>query len=227
MTVERQIMLPKATVEHAMPGRLRVRIPELRHDASYFRSTVEKLAKHPEISALWANPVTASIVIQHQADLPAIRDIATKSEVFDLQEAPSSSALRSNGPTAQRPNGRSAQRRFSTANEKAATLATGDAASIGLMSLSALQAMRGYAVGPASENFWNAFGALRILNNPMVALVFGGLGLLQVMRGRWAGSATSLLFYAFAIRQIAGAGPRQDGRPNGPEHGRQAVLPQQ
>ena len=222
-------MLPKATVEHAMPGRLRVRIPELRHDASYFRSTVEKHAKHPEISALWANPVTASIVIQHQADLPAIRDIATKSEVFDLQEAPSSSsALRSNGPTAQRPDGRSAQGRSSSANENAATLATGDAASIGLMGLGALQAMRGYAVGPASENFWNAFGALRILNNPMVALVFGGLGLLQVMRGRWAGSATSLLFYAFAIRQIAAGSPRQGTyHPNGPERERRPVLPQQ
>jgi hypothetical protein len=206
-----------------MPGRLRVRIPELRHDASYFRSTIEKLAKYPEISALWANPVTGSIVIQHQADLPAIRDIATKSEAFDLQEAPPpSSALRSNGPAAQRPNGR-AQGRSATAD----TLAMGDAASVGLMGLGALQAIRGYAVGPATENFWNAFGALRILNNPMVALVFGGLGLLQLTRGRWAGSATSLLFYAFAIRQISGGRPRQDGRPNGPEHERQAVLTQQ
>ena len=213
-------MLPKATVEHVMPGRLRVRVSELRRDDSYFRSTVEKLSKSPEISALRANPVTGSIVIEHQADLPAIREIATKCEVFDLQEAPAPSpARRPDGP----------EWRKTTANERMAAVAGGDAASIGLMGLGAFQAMRGRAVGPATENFWNAYGALRILNNPMVALVFGGLGLLQLMRGRWAGSASSLLFYAFVIKQMSSGSSREERpyRPNGPERQRRAVVPLQ
>src|SRR5262245_57676128 len=119
-------MLPKATVEHVMPGRLRVRISELRRHVSYLSSTVEKLARCPQISALWATPVTGSIVIQHQSDLPAIRDITTKCEVFELQEARAPTpAPRSNGPTA--------KWRSSTMNEKAATPAAGDAASISLI----------------------------------------------------------------------------------------------
>ncbi|UVC19342.1 HAD-IC family P-type ATPase [Mesorhizobium onobrychidis] len=82
------------------------------------------------------------------------------------------------------------------------------AAAIGLIGLGAYRATQGNVFGPATENFWNAFGALRILNNPYIALVFGGLGLVQLARGRWAGSASSLLFYALVVRQISGLNVR-------------------
>lgn len=74
---------------------------------------------------------------------------------------------------------------------------------MGLTGLAFYQAMRGNVVGPATENFWNAFGGLRILNNSLIAFAFLGLGVLQLTRGRWAGSASSLLFYAFVLRQLS------------------------
>jgi hypothetical protein len=58
-------------------------------------------------------------------------------------------------------------------------------------------------LGSASENFWNAYGAYRIFHNSPVALVLGALGLWQLLRGQWLGSASSLLFYALVAQSLA------------------------
>lgn len=101
----------------------------------------------------------------------------------------------------------------------------GEAMGLGLFGLSAYQAARGQTFGPATENFWNAYGALRILNNPTIALIFAGLGAFQMTRGRWIGSATTLLFYALVIRQMCGLGFGIRWRPpspanSPPQHGK-------
>ncbi|TCU04849.1 hypothetical protein EV132_13831 [Rhizobium sullae] len=191
-------MLPTAVIEHLMPGRLRVRVPDRRGDVSYFRSVVEKLSERPEIAGLRANPMTGSILIRHEADPASIRAIATSSEVFDLQEA-----------SARRPRRVTDARNRQTADDGATASRASSGPAIGLMSLAFYQALRGNAVGPATENFWNAYGGLRILNSPLIAFVFCGLGFLQLMKGRWVGSASSLIFYAFVVRQLAGSGNSQ------------------
>jgi hypothetical protein len=197
-----RVMLPTATVEHSMSGRLRVRVSALRGDVSYFRSAIEKLSAYPEIAGLRANPMTGSIVIEHETDLPWIRKIAAEDGVFDLQEA-------SLPPPLPSPPGSNSVIRT---GRPAAMEGGSKAAAIGLIGLGAYRATRGDLFGPATENFWNAFGALRILNNPWIALVFGSLGFLQLTRGRWAGSASSLLFYALVVTQMSssnfGARPR-------------------
>lgn len=195
-------MLPTATIEHSMPGRLRVKVPHRRGDVSYFRSAMEKLSKHPKIAGLRANPVTGSILIQHETDLPSIRDIAAEGDLFDLQEQ--------SAPPTVRP-----ARAVRVSEGGSAALDGRRATAAGLAGLALVQAMRGNALGPASENLWNAYGGLRILNNPFIALVFCGLGLLQLTRGRWAGSATSLLFYAFVVRQLSIPSPRRADQPDG------------
>ncbi|TJW39655.1 MAG: hypothetical protein E5W83_30415 [Mesorhizobium sp.] len=191
-------MLPKATVEHTMSGRLRVRVSDFRGDVSYFRSAIDKLSNYPEIAGLRANPMTGSFIIEHKTDLPSIRKIAADGEVFDLQET-------SSPPPRQEPPPPSG----SMADDGTPALEEDIAAVIGLLGLAAYQATRGHGLGPATENFWNAFGALRILKNPFIALVFGGLGILQLTRGRWAGSASSLLFYAIVVRQLSGFSPEK------------------
>ncbi|TGQ39634.1 hypothetical protein [Mesorhizobium sp. M00.F.Ca.ET.216.01.1.1] len=191
-------MLPKATVEHTMSGRLRVRVSDFRGDVSYFRSAIDKLSNYPEIAGLRANPMTGSFIIEHKTDLPSIRKIAAHGEVFDLQET-------SSPPPRQEPPPPSG----SMADDGTPALEGDIAAVIGLLGLAAYQATRGHGLGPATENFWNAFGALRILKNPFIALVFGGLGILQLTRGRWAGSASSLLFYAIVVRQLSGFSPEK------------------
>ncbi|MCA1367163.1 hypothetical protein I6F15_07095 [Bradyrhizobium sp. BRP14] len=204
-------MLPTANVEHFMSGRLRVKVPHRRGDVSYFRSAVEKLSEHPEIAGLRANPMTGSILIQHETDLPSIREIAAKSEIFDLQEAPPPRPRHASPPAK------------AQAADGTAVLAGGSATTIGLTSLAFYQAIRGNALGPATENFWNAYGGLRILKNPWIALLFCGLGMLQLTRGRWAGSATSLLFYAFVVGQLSSSAAgnpvpteRSSGTPENP-----------
>ncbi|TJW13201.1 MAG: hypothetical protein E5W82_13785 [Mesorhizobium sp.] len=165
---------------------------------SYFRSAIDKLSNYPEIAGLRANPMTGSFIIEHKTDLPSIRKIAADGEVFDLQET-------SSPPPRQEPPPPSG----SMADDGTPALEEDIAAVIGLLGLAAYQATRGHGLGPATENFWNAFGALRILKNPFIALVFGGLGILQLTRGRWAGSASSLLFYAIVVRQLSGFSPEK------------------
>ncbi|RWC23862.1 MULTISPECIES: hypothetical protein [unclassified Mesorhizobium] len=196
-------MLPKARVEHTMSGRLRVRVSDFRGDVSYFRSAIDKLSNYPEIAGLRANPMTGSFIIVHKTDLPSIRKIAADCEVFDLQET--SSPPPRQGPPPPRGN---------MADDRTLALEGDIATVIGLLGLAAYQATRGHGLGPATENFWNAFGALRILKNPYIALVFGGLGILQLTTGRWAGSASSLLFYAFVVRQLSGSSPEMQAPAN-------------
>ncbi|WP_287198797.1 hypothetical protein [Mesorhizobium sp.] len=196
-------MLPKARVEHTMSGRLRVRVSDFRGDVSYFRSAIDKLSNYPEIAGLRATPMTGSFIIEHKTDLPSIRKIAADCEVFDLQET--SSPPPRQGPPPPRGN---------MADDRTLALEGDIATVIGLLGLAAYQATRGHGLGPATENFWNAFGALRILKNPYIALVFGGLGILQLTTGRWAGSASSLLFYAFVVRQLSGSSPEMQAPAN-------------
>ncbi|MEZ2128815.1 MULTISPECIES: hypothetical protein [unclassified Sinorhizobium] len=185
-------MLPTAIIEHFMSGRLRVKIADRRGDVSYFRSAIEKLSEHPEIAGLRANPVTGSILIQHGTDLPSIREIAAKHEVFDLQEAPTPPSRPASPPPDRR-----------AADVHTAARGGTRATEFGLMGMALYQFLRGRALGPATENFWNAYGGMRILNNRLIAFVFLGLGVFQLTRGRWAGSASSLLFYAFVVRQLS------------------------
>src|SRR5262245_29288629 len=81
-------MLPRATLEHATPGRLRMKVAALRGDAPYFRSVIEKLSGQPGIAALRANPLTGSILINHDTDVPSICRIAADRGLFELDEKP-------------------------------------------------------------------------------------------------------------------------------------------
>ncbi|MBS3652311.1 hypothetical protein KEU06_27345 [Pseudaminobacter sp. 19-2017] len=184
-------MLPSATVEHELTGRLRVRVPGLRGNQSFFRSAIETLSQHPEISAVIVNPSTGSVLIEHTTDPQSIQEFAAERGLFEVRRVPPAPATR----------------RIVVSPKTAAS---------GLVVLGALQAARGEILGPASENFWNAYGALRVMHNLPLMLLFGGLGLFQISQGRAFGSAASLFFYAFMLERLtaphanrpAGARPR-------------------
>ena len=63
------------------------------------------------------------------------------------------------------------------------------------------QATRGYVIGSAAENFWNARSAQRMLNSHAVFAAFAVAGIYQVLMGNFAGSASSLIFYAMVLGQ--------------------------
>ena len=65
------------------------------------------------------------------------------------------------------------------------------------------QVARGQAIGNAAENFWNAYGAQRILGRNEIAAGFALFGVLQLLRGELLGSASSLFFYSLIARKLA------------------------
>jgi hypothetical protein len=196
-------MLPTAHVEHQIPGRIRLRVPEKRGDASYFESVRQRLVEHPAVERLRVSSVTASIVVHHNGAAEPVTAAASERGLFKVAR----------GATPPRP---PAVR----SNTNRASPSALDAAATGFAGLAVLQAFRAHDFGSAVENFWNAYGARRTLQRPGLAACFAAIGVYQALSGRFLGSATSLLFYSLATRQLAsseriGAGlVRGSGEPS-------------
>lgn len=177
-------MTPIATIQHQIPGRLRLRIPARRGDVSFFHHIVQALSKLPSIAELSAIPLTGSIIIRHSGSAQAIAAAATEQGLFEIgpeepKKAPAPSSRR---------------RPYAGLRGTAAT---------GLSGLALFQVARGQLTGNAAENFWNAYGAQRILGRPEIAAGFVLLGVAQVLRGQLLGSASSLFLYSLITRQLA------------------------
>lgn len=177
-------MTPIATIQHQIPGRLRLRIPARRGDVSFFHHIVQALSKLPSIAELSAIPLTGSIIIRHSGSAQAIAAAATEQGLFEI------------GPEEPKKAPAPSSRRRPDAGLRG-TAATG------LSGLALFQVARGRLTGNAAENFWNAYGAQRILGRPEIAAGFVLLGIAQVLRGQLLGSASSLFFYSLITRQLA------------------------
>lgn len=177
-------MTPIATIQHQIPGRLRLRIPARRGDVSFFHHVVQVLSKLPSIAELSAIPLTGSIIIRHSGPAQAITAAATEQGLFEI------------GPEEPKKAPAPSSRRQPHAGLRG-TAATG------LSGLALFQVARGRLTGNAAENFWNAYGAQRILGRPEIAAGFVLLGIAQVLRGQLLGSASSLFFYSLITRQLA------------------------
>lgn len=78
-----------AYVTHALPGRLRVRIPKKRGNDAYFAGLREQLSGRREFTAVTANAATGGILL-YLAPGVAIPDVAaaaTALSLFDLKES--------------------------------------------------------------------------------------------------------------------------------------------
>lgn len=64
-----------AFVVHRLPRRLRLSIPDRRHDAAYFARLTTRLAAQPAVDAVKANPMTGSVTIGHTVPWPALRQM--------------------------------------------------------------------------------------------------------------------------------------------------------
>lgn len=181
-------MVPSAFLEHQLPGRVRLRIPAKRGDCAFFETAKQGLAGNAAVKEVVANPQTGSLLIRYTGDIRGLATEAAERGIFAVQRA---------GSVARRP-------------KPAATAAPVNTAVVGLSGLGLYQVARGRALGSASEIFWNAYGAYRVLDNPALALLLCGLGLWQTLRGDWLGPASALLFYALVARKLAvdGSAPR-------------------
>ena len=183
---------PVAYIEHQIPGRVRLRIPERRGDAAFFQRIVGTLSKLPDVTELDGSPLTGSIRIRHKGPSEAIMAAAGKEGLFEIGkregEAEPKKPPEQSGASTTAPHG------------DAGTL---DSIATGLSGLALFQVAQGEVTGSAAENFWNAYGAQRLLRNTAITAGFGLLGVYQLLQGQWLGSASSLFFYALVARQIA------------------------
>lgn len=183
--------MPIAYVEHQIPGRLRLRIPERRGDVAFFQRVVGVLSEVPDVTELDGSPLTGSVRIRYSGTAEAIAAAAAKEGLFEIHK-------RDGGGQPKKPPKEPAS--SGAPHGDAGML---DSIATGLSGLALFQVTQGQVTGSAAENFWNAYGAQRLLGRNEIAAGFVLLGLYQLLQGQWLGSASSLFFYALAARQLA------------------------
>lgn len=80
-------MVPEARTVHQTEGRLRVRIPSMKGDVSYFALIAEKLAACPGIKSIAVNPRTGTVLLVHEATPREIAGHAERHGLFSLRHA--------------------------------------------------------------------------------------------------------------------------------------------
>jgi hypothetical protein len=85
--------LPRAFVSHATPGRIRLRVPEMRNQANYFANLRERLTSIEGLRALTTNVRTASVLIEHTGHAPDLAEAGVRLELFTLGQVPENTSL--------------------------------------------------------------------------------------------------------------------------------------
>ena len=131
--------IPSALIVSSLAGRLRLRFPDHRDDAAFFRQLGQGVLMLPGVTASSTNALTAGVLIRFRGTTEALLAAAVREGVFRAAMIPT--ALRA---------------------PKVADLAPIGAAAFGLMAL--LQAARGSILPPAATLIW--YAASLILASP-------------------------------------------------------------
>jgi hypothetical protein len=79
-------MIPDAYISHSTASRVRLKIPSKKRDHLYFGSLLDALRTNEKIVTIEANPLTGSILIEHQLDLGDLTDFAAQKGLFLVKE---------------------------------------------------------------------------------------------------------------------------------------------
>ena len=180
------------TVEHILPGRVRLRFRSKRGDLPFFKELVELISQFAAVEAIDANPQTGGVLIRHSATREELLVFASLSGLLD----PSSFAP---------PDGSSAG-----AAGQAGDPARGRRSlpALGFVALAIIQALRGRVLGSATEQFWHG-GGLMAHKHPAAGVALIALGLLQLLSGQVLAPASSLLTYALISEATKALPPQQ------------------
>jgi len=80
--------LPPAFVSHQLSGRVRLRVPSMRNQESYFARMREQLASIPGLRRLTTNTRTASVLIEYVGELEALDQLGARLALFTLEQRP-------------------------------------------------------------------------------------------------------------------------------------------
>lgn len=161
-------------IEHTIPGRMRLRYREERRNIGFFQGLAHELEQLPVVSRVVANPLTGSVLIFHSGS-PI--EIAARAGAV-------SGAARS-------------EERQGAANRMRNRYFPShipDVKFLALLGVSLLQIARGRVASNALNQFWFAERAASV-GQSALALGMAGLGIAQLFRGRWLGSAATVLMY--------------------------------
>lgn len=75
-------MIPHAEIVHCIPHRMRVRIPSRKGDVTYWHTVVDTLKQMPCITAMRANPATASLLMEYTVSDRELLDFAREKNLF-------------------------------------------------------------------------------------------------------------------------------------------------
>lgn len=164
--------LPKAYIKHQMPGRVRLKIPQMRGNEPYFEHLAEAFADCDAISQIQLNSQAASLLIQHGSNpFSAVAEFAGNANLFILvaEGADELPAVRARASIAAW-----SSSGVSQLDQKLAQLSEGrfDLRSIfflGFVGLAAHQAAKGRIMSPASTFLWRAIELLNSKNDKMFA----------------------------------------------------------
>lgn len=151
-------MLPDAHVVHRLPGRLRIKFDRQKGDGAFFSMLSRELRACPGVLDVTANPITASVLIQHTADETKIMQFAATHELFNVSPHDGSPAV---DVQAQMTAG------FRGFNRDLQSV-TGGALNfdalivLGLGGLAIQQAIEGNIMAPAVSLLWYAYNASRM-----------------------------------------------------------------
>jgi hypothetical protein len=87
-------MIPEAYISHSTADRVRLRIPSKKRDELFFASLMDGLRQNDKILSIEANPLTGSLLIEHQLSLVELTAFATEKGLFVVNE-PSEKSLTS------------------------------------------------------------------------------------------------------------------------------------
>ncbi len=177
-----------ASVEHVMPGRIRLRFASRRRDTAFFEDLVRMVSADPRVNRVKANPLTGSLLIEHSASPAELVAFAQQIGLALPAEAAPGAARR--------------QR----ARRIARTLPRASAAGAGLAALALYQGTRGRLLGSAGELLWHALRLAGSRNLGLIGLLVGS-ALLQTVRGRVLPPASSLVVYAVLVEELLKSSP--------------------
>jgi len=80
--------LPVAFVTHSVPGRVRIRIPTMRHQDEYFARLRDKLTAVPGLRRLTTNTRTASVLLEYTGEIEPLEALGSRLDAFTLGARP-------------------------------------------------------------------------------------------------------------------------------------------
>ena len=150
-------MIPDARIVHRLPGRLRIKVDSHKRDVAFFSMLRNELRSCPGVLEVTANPVTASVLIQHAAAETKIVQFVTAHKLLNVRSGDA-------GPAGAQAQMTAGLQGFSRGVQGASggVLDMDALIVMGLTGLAIQQAIEGNIMVPAASLLWYAYSAARM-----------------------------------------------------------------